>query len=40
VVSDSEAVEFVFSKHHVAAAYKEAVRQVEEAGMNVTTNFT
>lgn len=40
VVSDSEAVEFVFSKHHVAGDYKEAVRQVAEAGMNVRTNFT
>ncbi|NWJ52481.1 MAG: glycoside hydrolase family 3 C-terminal domain-containing protein [Bacteroidetes bacterium] len=40
VVSDSEAVEFVFSKHHVAADYKEAVRQVVEAGLNVRTQFT
>lgn len=40
VVSDSEAVEFVYSKHHVAVDYKEAVRQVAEAGMNVRTNFT
>lgn len=40
VVSDSEAVEFVFSKHHVAGDYKEAVRQVAEAGLNVRTQFT
>ncbi len=40
VVSDSEAVEYVFSKHHVADTYKEAVRQVVEAGLNVRTNFT
>lgn len=40
VVSDSEAVEYVFSKHHVAGDYKEAVRQVVEAGLNVRTNFT
>ncbi|MCX6309035.1 MAG: glycoside hydrolase family 3 C-terminal domain-containing protein, partial [Bacteroidia bacterium] len=40
VVSDSEAVEFVFTKHHVAGSYKEAVRQVAEAGMNVRTHFT
>ena len=40
VVSDSEAVEYVFTKHHVAGDYKEAVRQVAEAGLNVRTNFT
>jgi beta-glucosidase len=40
VVSDSEAVEFVYTKHHVAGTYKEAVRQVVEAGLNVRTNFT
>lgn len=40
VVSDSEAVEYVSSKHHVAEDYKEAVRQVVEAGLNVRTNFT
>ena len=40
VVSDSEAVEFVTTKHHVAEDYKEAVRQVAEAGMNVRTHFT
>jgi len=40
VVSDSEAVEFVFSKHKVAPDYDDAVRQVLEAGMNVRTHFT
>lgn len=40
VVSDSQAVEFVESKHHVADTYDEAVRQVLEAGLNVRTHFT
>lgn len=40
VVSDSGAVEQVYSKHKVAESYKEAVRQVIEAGLNVRTNFT
>jgi beta-glucosidase len=40
VVSDSEAVEFLYSKHKVAINYKEAVRQAVEAGLNVRTNFT
>jgi len=40
VVSDSRAVEFVYNKHHVAANYKEAVRQVIEAGLDVRTDFT
>ena len=40
IVSDSEAVEYVFSKHHVAKDNKDAVRQVVEAGLNVRTNFT
>lgn len=39
VVSDSEAVEYIFSKHHVAPTYKDAVRQAIEAGLNVRTNF-
>ncbi|GIZ09730.1 glycoside hydrolase family 3 N-terminal domain-containing protein [Flavobacterium sp. UMI-01] len=39
VVSDSEAVEYVSDKHHVAEDYKEAVRQVIEAGLNVRTTF-
>ena len=40
VVSDSRAVEYVYSKHHVAKDNKEAVRQVAEAGLNVRTDFT
>lgn len=40
IVSDSEAVEFVQTKHHVADSYEEAVRQVVEAGLNIRTNFT
>jgi len=40
VVSDSEAVEFLDTKHHVAGDIKEAVRQAIEAGLNVRTNFT
>ena len=40
VVSDSQAVEFVFSKHHVAGNLKDAVKQVVEAGLNVHTNFS
>lgn len=40
VVSDSEAVEYVHNKHRVAPTYKDAVRQVAEAGLNVRTNFT
>ena len=39
VVSDSEAVEYISSKHHVAGDYKEGVRQAVEAGLNVRTNF-
>lgn len=39
VVSDSEAVEYVSDKHHVAKDYKDAVRQVIEAGLNVRTTF-
>ncbi|WP_282135174.1 glycoside hydrolase family 3 N-terminal domain-containing protein [Seonamhaeicola maritimus] len=39
VVSDSEAVEYVSDKHRVAKDYKEAVRQVVEAGLNVRTTF-
>lgn len=40
VVSDSDAVEYLASKHHVAANQKEAVRQTIHAGMNVRTNFS
>ena len=40
VVSDSEAVEFVHTKHAVAETYAEACAQVLEAGLNVRTHFT
>jgi beta-glucosidase len=39
VVSDSDAVEFLFTKHHVAKDSADAVRLALEAGMNVRTNF-
>jgi len=39
VVSDSEALEFIWSKHHVAPDYKDAVKQALEAGLNVRTTF-
>ena len=39
VVSDSQAVEFVFSKHEVAADRVEGAKEVIEAGLNVRTNF-
>ena len=40
VVSDSDAVEYLERKHHVAADYKEAVRQSVMAGLNVRTTFS
>ncbi|MES2995543.1 MAG: glycoside hydrolase family 3 N-terminal domain-containing protein [Verrucomicrobiota bacterium] len=40
VVSDSDAVEFLHTKHNVASSPKEAVRQTILAGMNVRTTFT
>lgn len=40
VVSDSEAVEFLHSKHRVAKDTVEAAAQVVNAGLNVRTNFT
>ncbi len=40
VVSDSEAVEFIYKKHHVADDMKGAVKQAIEAGLNVRTQFT
>ena len=39
VVSDSDALEYLYEKHHTAATYKEAVRQAVDAGMNVRTTF-
>ncbi|MCC8145418.1 MAG: glycoside hydrolase family 3 C-terminal domain-containing protein [Bacteroidales bacterium] len=40
VVSDSEAVEFLMSKHRVANDSVEMVTQAVNAGLNVRTNFT
>jgi beta-glucosidase len=40
VVSDSDAVKYLYSKHHVAASYKDAVRQAILAGLDVRTTFT
>jgi beta-glucosidase len=40
VVSDSDALEYLYSKHGVAANLKEAVFQAFMAGMNVRTTFT
>jgi len=39
VVSDSDALEYLYSKHGVAANLKEAVYQAFMAGMNVRTTF-
>jgi beta-glucosidase len=39
VVSDSDAVEFLFTKHHVAKDFADAVRIALEAGLDVRTNF-
>jgi beta-glucosidase len=39
VVSDSEAVEYLYSKHNTAHDLKEAVRQSVEAGLNVRCTF-
>lgn len=39
VVSDSDALEFLYSKHHVAKDFKDAVYQALMAGMNVRTTF-
>lgn len=39
VVSDSDAVEYLYSKHHTAADMKEAVLQSVEAGLNVRCTF-
>ncbi len=40
VVSDSDAVKYIYKKHHVAATYKEAVRHAVEGGLNIRTTFT
>lgn len=39
VVSDSDALEYLFTKHHVAGSFKDAVYQALMAGMNVRTTF-
>ncbi|WP_289053527.1 glycoside hydrolase family 3 protein [Carboxylicivirga marina] len=39
VVSDSDAVAWIHSKHRVAETYKDTVRQSVEAGLNVRTTF-
>ena len=39
VVSDSDAVEYLYTKHHTAESMKEAVRQSVEAGLNVRCTF-
>jgi beta-glucosidase len=40
IVSDSEAVEYLFTKHHVVNDYPGAVKMAIEAGLDVRTNFT
>jgi beta-glucosidase len=40
IVSDSDALEYLFDKHHVAEDPEDAVVQAVNAGMNVRTNFT
>lgn len=39
VVSDSDAVEFIYNKHHVTDSYEDAVAQAVNAGLNVRTTF-
>lgn len=40
IVSDSDALEYLFSKHHVAKDREDAVAQAVNAGLDVRTNFT
>ena len=40
IVSDSDAIEYLYSKHKVAKDYKDAIRQCIEAGVNIRTTFT
>jgi beta-glucosidase len=40
IVSDSDALEYLYNKHRVAANLKEAVYQAYMAGLNVRTTFT
>jgi beta-glucosidase len=39
VVTDSEALEFIYDKHHVQPTYQGAIKQALEAGVNVRTTF-
>lgn len=39
VVSDSDAVEFIYDKHHVVETYEDGVAQAVNAGLNVRTTF-
>lgn len=39
VVTDSGALQFIYSKHHVAKDFKGAIKQAVEAGVNVRTDF-
>ena len=40
VVSDSEAVEFISSKHKVANTYEDGIAQAVNAALNIRTHFT
>ncbi|MBS1606116.1 MAG: glycoside hydrolase family 3 C-terminal domain-containing protein, partial [Bacteroidetes bacterium] len=40
VVSDSDALEYLFGKHHTAKDREDAVTQTVNAGLNVRTNFS
>ena len=40
VVSDSEAVEFISSKHKVPNTYEDGIAQAVNAGLNIRTHFT
>ncbi|MDR2626467.1 MAG: glycoside hydrolase family 3 C-terminal domain-containing protein, partial [Dysgonamonadaceae bacterium] len=40
VVSDSEAVEYIMTKHNVQSTLEDAAAQVINAGLNVRTNFS
>lgn len=40
VVSDSEALEFLYNKHHVASSYEDACALAINAGLNIRTQFT
>ena len=39
VVSDSDALIYLYNKHHVANSYKQAIQQALTAGLNVRTTF-